>query len=110
MRSWNVCVSPSTEPEAGSLVLLEAMSLGLPIVATDHGCAREYLGDTGLFVPPGDSGALGTAILDLLHNHDRARDLGRATRARAEAEFTLERSCARFLSAMTTLAGDRVLR
>lgn len=110
MRSWSICVSPSVEPEAGSLVLLEAMSLGLPIVATDHGCAVEYLGPAGVLVPPRDTDALAIALRDLLGDPDRARRLGAAARARAEAEFTLERSRDRFLEAMTALAGNRARR
>ena len=54
MRTWTIAVIASTEPEAGPLVALEAMSIGVPVVATDHGGVREVLGDAGLLVTPGD--------------------------------------------------------
>lgn len=109
MRSWTICVSPSVEPEAGSLVLLEAMSLGLPLIATDHGCAPEYVGPAGVLVPPRNPEALATAIADLLGDADRRSQLGVAARVRVEAEYTLERSRQRFLEVIRRLAGDRTV-
>lgn len=108
MRSWAVCASPSVEPEAGSLVLLEAMSLGLPLVATDHGCAPEYLGATGVLVAPRDPAVLGSAIAELIGDPGLRSRLSAAARARAEAEYSLERSCERFLDTVRSLARDRV--
>ena len=55
MQGWDVAVLASLRPEAGPLAALEAMSLGLPVVATDHGGSAEYLSDgCGVLVPPGD--------------------------------------------------------
>lgn len=65
MRNWTVAVSSSVEPEAVSLAVLEAMSLGLPVVATNHGGVPEFLDGAGLLVPPADAVAL-TAALDRL--------------------------------------------
>ncbi len=107
MRRWDVCVSASIAPEAGSLVLLEAMALGLPIVATDHGCAAEYLGSAGELVPPGDPEALAAAISALLTDPPRAAQLGEAARARAERHFTIEQSQERFLWTIAALADER---
>ncbi len=72
MRTWSVAVVASTDPEAGPLTALEAMSIGVPLVATDHGGVREVLGDAGLLVPPGDAGAMAAAIDRLLDDHDLA--------------------------------------
>src|SRR5262249_27274954 len=58
LAAWDVFVSASTSPEAGPLGVLEAMSVGLPVVVTDHGGSPEYVGDAGLVVPPGDATAL----------------------------------------------------
>lgn len=66
MRTWTVVVSASTEPEACPLNVLEAMSLGVPVVATDHGGAPEVLAGSGLLVPPGDAPALAAAVTRLL--------------------------------------------
>jgi len=64
----DVVVSASTEPEAFGRVAVEAQAMGRPVIATDHGGAREAIlqGRTGWLVPPKDSrtlaGALATAI------------------------------------------------
>jgi L-malate glycosyltransferase len=54
----------SSDSEALPLVVLEAMSLGTPVVATDPGGVRDAVadGETGLVVPVGDAGALATAL------------------------------------------------
>ena len=70
MRGWTVAVSASTEPEACPLAVLEAMSLGIPVVATDHGGSPEVLDGAGLLVPPGDAAALGDAVTRLLADDD----------------------------------------
>jgi GT2 family glycosyltransferase/glycosyltransferase involved in cell wall biosynthesis len=74
LRRWSVAVSASIAPEAGPLTALEAMSVGVPFVATDHGGVTEVLGDAGLLVPPGDVDALARAITRLLDDSElRAR-------------------------------------
>jgi len=75
MRGWTLGVSPSIEPEAGPLVALEAMSVGLPMVATALGGSLELLGHGGGFlVPPDDPTQMAHAIDDLLDDPgERAR-------------------------------------
>jgi glycosyltransferase involved in cell wall biosynthesis len=66
MRTWTMMVSSSVDPEANALVALEAMSVGLPVVGTDHGGTREVLGDAGLLVPRADPDGMARAIERLL--------------------------------------------
>ena len=66
MRDWTLAVLPSVDPETAPLAVLEAMSLGLPMVITGHGGGPEVLGGAGLLVPPGDPEALAQAIRRLL--------------------------------------------
>jgi glycosyltransferase involved in cell wall biosynthesis len=82
---------------SGSTVILEAMACERPVVVTEMPGIREYVvdGKTGLVVPPGDAGAFGTAIRELLSDPDRARDLGRAGRRRVEGRFSSELLVAR---------------
>ncbi|MBI1787578.1 MAG: glycosyltransferase [Acidobacteria bacterium] len=69
----------------------EAMACGAPCVVTDVGDSGYLVGDTGLRVPPSDSGALAAAILDLMRREDgRRRELGRAARERIRRHFSLD--------------------
>lgn len=63
-----VVVSASTDPEGFGRVPVEAQAMGRPIVATDHGGARETIvrGETGWLVPPHDSKALANALKQAL--------------------------------------------
>jgi glycosyltransferase involved in cell wall biosynthesis len=79
--------------EAFPYVMLEAMSMGCPIVSTDVGGVGEAItsGENGLLVAPGDSGALGDALVTLLDDPAAAARLGAAARGRVRSEFTLAR-------------------
>ena len=73
--------------------VLEAMAMGLPIVATDVGGVGEAIEHdvSGVLVPPGDTGALGEAIVSLLLHPARAAAVGVAARARVRQRFTCDR-------------------
>jgi N-acetyl-alpha-D-glucosaminyl L-malate synthase BshA len=77
----------ASETESFGLVLLEAMSCGVPCVSTDVGGVREVLGDTGARVAPGNPDALAGAALRLLEDADLHRRQCEAARARAVAQF-----------------------
>jgi len=72
-------------------VLLEAMALSKPVVATAVGGVPEQVvdGETGLLVPPRDSLALASAITVLLDNPDKARSMGQAGFRRVQRRFPL---------------------
>jgi glycosyltransferase involved in cell wall biosynthesis len=69
--------------------LLEAMAMGLPVVCTAFGSAREVVPDetVGIVVPRDDDGAMAAAVLALLDDAPRRRALGEAARARVAAAF-----------------------
>lgn len=92
LAAADLFVLPSLE-EGMSLSLLEAMAAGLPIVATDIPGNRLLIdaGQHGLLVPPAAPEALATAIRRLHDLPDEASRMGQAARARAAAEFSLER-------------------
>ena len=77
--------------EGFSLPAIEAMSCGLPVVATTGGALREVAGsdgDAALLVPPGDAGALAAALARLIDDRDLRTRLGTAGRARVIERFT----------------------
>lgn len=79
----------------GQTVVLEAMAMGKPVIATSNQGMREYIrhGSTGLLVPPADPQALGAAIRQVLDDASLAERLGRAARRSVEERFnTLELS------------------
>ncbi|GGC46764.1 hypothetical protein GCM10011504_26460 [Siccirubricoccus deserti] len=68
LRAMDVVVQASTRHESLSMALIEALSLGCRIVATDVGGTAEIVthGRTGLIVPPGDAAALAAAMERML--------------------------------------------
>jgi sugar transferase (PEP-CTERM/EpsH1 system associated) len=93
-----IFVLPSRS-EGISLTLLEAMAVGLPVVATWVGGTPEVVldGQTGLLVPPSDPTALADAILRLRRDDETARLMGAAGRRRVECEFGIRRMVADYL-------------
>ena len=83
----------SSQTEGLGLVLLEAMVERRPVVATRVGGVPEVVvdGETGLLVEPGSPTALARAMLDVLDQPERARQMGEAGRRCAEAQFSVER-------------------
>ena len=85
-----VAVVPSLY-EGFSLPAIEAMSCGVPVVATTGGALPEVVGtdgETGLLVPPNDPGALASAIARLLDDPELRARLGAAGRERVVSRFT----------------------
>ena len=76
--------------EGYGVVAREAMAYGRAVVATGVGGLADAVEDgvTGLVVPPNDPAVLRAAIAELLADSDRARDLGRAGRAHAQAQLS----------------------
>ena len=85
-----VAVVPSLY-EGFSLPAIEAMSCGVPLVTTTGGALPEVVGrdgEAGWLVPPGDAGALASAIGTMLDDEMLRERLGRAGRRRTLRRFT----------------------
>ena len=91
LRGGDIFVHPSWA-EAFPYVILEAMSAGLPIVASDVGGVAEALvdGDSGSLVAPGDEEGLAHALIELLDDAGRSASMGDAAKRRVEQRFTRE--------------------
>jgi len=97
----DVVVSASTDPEAFGRVMVEAQAMGRPVIATDHGGARETVleGPTGRLVPPGDAGALAAALAATLALDGRVREqLAPLAITHVRANFSKEAMCAKTLA------------
>lgn len=79
--------------EANPVSILEAMSAGLPVVATRVGSVAESVADgtTGVLVAPGDAGSLARHWAELFEHPERAREMGAAGREVVVAQWSLER-------------------
>lgn len=95
-------------PEGQPLVLLEAMSAGLPIIASDHsGIPYTVRADQeGLIVPAGDVKALGEAIVRMRDDAELRERLGAQARRRYDEAYTNEA----FYKAIAALAGPERAR
>ena len=84
-------LNPSLEPEAFGRTAAEAQAMGAPVVAADHGGAREAVapGETGWLAAPGDADALAAALSEALSLDAEARAaLAARARARIVARFS----------------------
>ena len=89
LRGLDIFVHPSWA-ESCPYVILEAMSLGKAIIATDVGGISEAVmsGDSGQLVRPRDAAGLAGAIVTLLENPRRRSLLGAAALERLRDRFT----------------------
>jgi len=85
--------------EGMPMALLEAMSFGLPVIATPVGGVPEIITHErdGLLVPPGDIAALAAAIARLTREPQLRARLGRAARETVARRFSLDSAVERLL-------------
>lgn len=82
----------TSDREGMPLVLLEAMAMGLPIVATDVEGTQDVVkqSETGILVPLGDTKAFASALDTLIKNPERYQTMSKTTR-RAADEYSWEK-------------------
>ncbi len=83
--------------EGFGLPPLEAMSVGLPVIASDIPALREVCGDSALYFPPGDANALADN-LNRLSNDASLRETLKGLGCRRASEFSWERAAANLLA------------
>ena len=104
-------VDGSTDPEAFGRIIVEAQALGRPVIASDHGGAREtvVVDETGWLVPPRNSDALAEAIDRVLTIGESARRrLSKAAIANVRENFSKEVMCAKTLDVYNEVLGLRI--
>ena len=93
MSEADLCVFPSVWPLEGfGLVTVEAMALGKPVVAFNHGPGNEIVVDgvTGLLAKSGDVNDLEKKIIQMLENKTLAKKLGSAGRKRFLEKYQID--------------------
>jgi glycosyltransferase involved in cell wall biosynthesis len=91
LASIDIFVMPSLL-EGLPMILLEAMAMAKPIVATDIDGIKEVLvdGEAGLLVPPRNKEALSGTIINLLVNKDKSYQMGMAARKIVKEKFGVD--------------------
>jgi len=109
LHTFHVLVHPARF-EAFGRVLIEAMAVGRPVVATDEGGPREIVQDgiTGYLVAPGDVDAFAQQVLALLDDEALRLRMGKAAADMVRQRFSLVqhvRALARIYESVTSDGG-----
>lgn len=101
LHMFNVFVMPS-RMESFGVAMVEAMSVGLPVIATASGSIPEIVRDrvTGLLVPPEDPMAMARAMWELYTAPELRRALGAAAAEDVRRRFTVQQQALAFLDAI----------
>ncbi|MAI49463.1 MAG: glycosyl transferase [Rhodospirillaceae bacterium] len=97
----DVVISASTDPEAFGRIAAEAHAMGRPVIATDHGAARETVlaGKTGWLTPPGEADALTQALRRALSMTSEEREtVAKCAISHVRNNFTKLQMCASTLA------------
>lgn len=93
LEAFDIFVLPSYANEGVPQAVMQAMAMGLPVITTRVGAIEEVVteGETGIFVPPRNVGALAEAMRSLAADEGKRRRFGEAGRRVAEQRFSIER-------------------
>jgi len=93
MRSLDIVVHASTQPEPFGMVIIEGMACGKAVIASQAGGASELFVDgvNALGHPPGDVAALAEQIQKLVRNEQLRKELGETAREIVKRSYHGER-------------------
>jgi len=103
LSAADIFVNPSYS-EGLPTSVMEAASVGLPIVATDVGGTREIIshGETGILIKPGQPQQMAEAILSLIRNGRMASKLGTAARNMVSQKFDWDKLTQQWIDCVTS--------
>jgi glycosyltransferase involved in cell wall biosynthesis len=98
MSVFDLLVLPSIEPEPFGMVLLEAMALGVPVVASRHGGPVEIIEDgvSGMLFDPGDVQGLVDAITQVVSEEEKMASLSEKASEVLSEKFDIRKTCAQY--------------
>ncbi len=93
MYASDIIVHASISPEPFGYVIIESMSVGKPIIATNIGGPCEIIenGKEGILVAPRNPDAIANECIKLLGNHELCVKMGKYGREKVEKYFKAER-------------------
>jgi glycosyltransferase involved in cell wall biosynthesis len=110
LASVDLFVLPSFSENFG-IAVVEAMLAGIPcVLSRGVGIAEESEAAGGSIVVPPEPEAIARAMVDLLEDSERQRNMGKKARAWAEREYSTETMATRLLDLYATLAISRQSR
>jgi glycosyltransferase involved in cell wall biosynthesis len=104
LRTLDIAVHASTEPEPFGLVIAEAMACGRPVVVSRAGGAAEIAQSGALFHEPGNSAELAARLSELASDPARRAALGAGGREAAMRLFGRRRFCDTLIPVYESLA------
>ena len=112
LRQADVMVLPSLR-ECGGAVVLEAMAVGLPVIATNWGGPADYLDETcGILVEPSSKEAfisgLANSMVKLAQSPDLRHEMACAGQERVRQYFDWERKVDQVMEIYSSAAGKRI--
>lgn len=110
LKEADVIVSPSRDEAMPTVTILEAMSLGKAIVASNVGGAAEAFvdGENAMLVRPEGADELAAAIKRLVEKPALVSELGRKARETYERNFTIERFGPEFFELIRSVISEKV--
>jgi glycosyltransferase involved in cell wall biosynthesis len=107
LKDADLFVVPSIWEDAFPSAVLEPMSRGIPVIASDVGGIPEMIEDgvSGLLVPPADEENLATALEQLLSDPEHRLRIGAAARRRVAQSFPPERQVERIINLLLVAVG-----
>jgi glycosyltransferase involved in cell wall biosynthesis len=106
---FDMLVIPSLT-EGLPMVLLEAMSINLPVIATSVGAIPQVLGEFGLLVAPGDVPALATAIERVSGDLQRFKTAASGSAAYVASKYSATAMSSRYTSVYNSVSPSLKLR
>ncbi len=106
MSEADVCLVPSMMKDPFPTTVLEAMSAGKPVIATNHGGAVEAINGSGAgeLVDPGKPRQLAESILRILSNREQIPTMGQNAKKRYTSAFTMQHFSERWNSVLSESA------
>lgn len=91
MNKMDIAVHTSIEPEPFGAVIIEAMVLGKPVIATKMGGPLEMINDQvdGILIPPGNPRILAETIFSLLNDENKRRQMSIRAKETARRKFDI---------------------
>lgn len=105
-KDFDVLTVTSWE-ESFSLVAVENMMLGKPVLCFANGATPEVVGDTGIVVPDFSPRLMADEVVSLMNSPERRRSLGEAAHKRAVEHFSATNQAARIYEEIQNVVGGR---